>query len=105
MKHTKGKWEPEMRYNECELTIFSGKKRICEVKSFDGDKFNDPPLKEAEANAKLIAAAPEMLSVLQTLLKHVNGESMSGHEEIEMWASIAPAIKKSNRIIVYLQSI
>ena len=64
MSHTKGKWLIEERENEFMVNVLANGKRICEIKSFIGKPFNDPTKKEAEANAKLIAAAPDMLKAL-----------------------------------------
>lgn len=69
LKHTPGPWVLGYRVTEFELTIFGAdKKRVCEMKSFSDPKpelFNDPNTEAADANAKLIAAAPELLANLQ----------------------------------------
>lgn len=66
-KHTKGQWHIESQ----ELTkhlysvVYCGDIRIAEVKSFGkNEQFNDATIEEKEANAKLIAAAPELLVAL-----------------------------------------
>jgi hypothetical protein len=64
-KGTKGKWNIGKQENKLEVTIYSNKKRICEVKSFDGAFFNDPTTEQAKANAQLIVSAPELLEALK----------------------------------------
>lgn len=63
MTHTKGEWKVKERTGPFAVDILANNKRVCEVKSF-GVGFNDPIEEEADANAKLIAAAPELLKAL-----------------------------------------
>jgi len=65
--HTKGKWIAEQRINQFEVDILANNKRVCAVKSYRGKNFNDPTEKEADANAKLIAAAPDLLEVCESI--------------------------------------
>jgi len=61
-KFTKGEWLIEECPSQLESTITSTNgKRICVVKSYPGRLFNDPDANERIANAKLIAAAPDLL--------------------------------------------
>lgn len=71
MTHTKGEWKVEKRTMQLERTIFANNKRICEVKSF-GAGFNDPTEKQADANAKLITAAPDMLKALKEIKERLD---------------------------------
>lgn len=75
MKHTKGEWKRNPHDTDLEETIKSDSGlRICEVKSFgSNDCFRDPSVEERKANAKLIAAAPELLEALQELLIYCRG--------------------------------
>lgn len=68
-KHTKGEWTITNSW-ECESTIQTTNGiRIAKIKSFgQNDGFNDPTFEEKEANAKLIATAPELLSALNDLI-------------------------------------
>lgn len=70
-KGTKGTWISELGY-EKETTIKCGEKRIAEVKHYNdgsGDWSRDDPFKEeGQANAKLIATAPEMLEQIKESL-------------------------------------
>ena len=84
-KHTKGEWEVEtqklIRPKDCMQdfrTAKSGNLLIAEFKRANHLK------DEAEANAKLIAAAPDMLNALQTLVnwaKNGNQEHLIVFEE------------------------
>lgn len=70
--HTKGPWQQVKVDGELTGSIFSGRKRVC------SGIFDDIKLKpEAEANARLIAAAPFLLETLE--------------EVMDMWAQGEPA--------------
>ena len=74
-KHTPGVWEIEKRNLDLEIDIKSSNgKRICQVKAFQGASFNDPTIEEAKINAKLIAAAPELLEALEAINARINGD-------------------------------
>ena len=65
-KHTKGEWgirfKRRIGYNASHTIIYADKEGIAEnICEFDGQN------KQIEANAKLIAAAPEMLDALQKM--------------------------------------
>lgn len=63
-KHTQGNWIIS-KFNEVESTITSENGiRICEVKSYSGESFNDATYEEQIANSKLISSAPELLEAL-----------------------------------------
>ena len=77
-KHTKGQWiiKSTKDTNSLYSMIYSGEVRIAEVKSFGKDsKFNDATYEEKEANAKLIAAAPDMLEALIMLNNYIKEDS------------------------------
>lgn len=85
-KHTKGKWT--VRGNFKALEVFSTYGTLCAIarqSSIDSEIDS-----EAEANAKLIATAPEMLQLLQ---KIYNSQQVEGNAEI--WAEIKTLIKKA----------
>lgn len=67
LKHTKGEWvvKSSKETNNLYSMIYSEDVRIAEVKSYGNDNcFNDATYTEKEANAKLIAAAPDLLEAL-----------------------------------------
>ena len=72
-KGTQGKWEVKDISSKLESTIYSDKKRICDVKSYgsdfvsldgNGKEYSEPTTEERMYNEKLIANAPEMLDIL-----------------------------------------
>lgn len=62
--HTPGKWaiDRRRRARGYAVAIFSGDRAICDVPDQNGDPGNDP---ESDANARLIAAAPDLLEALE----------------------------------------
>jgi hypothetical protein len=65
MKHTQGDWKAEWTHSESNI-----KKGWHIITGNYDDIIDIPNAPEAEANAKLIAAAPEMLSILLDLQKY-----------------------------------
>lgn len=70
--HTKGEWIAVG--NTSLYSMIYSKSGVCiaEVKSYDTKKpFNNPTIKQREANAKLIATSPELLEMCIKCLKHL----------------------------------
>lgn len=72
-KHTKGEWgirfKRRIGYNASHTIIYADKEGIAEIIcEFDGQN------KQIEANAKLIAAAPELLKGLMEIKKSLEGD-------------------------------
>lgn len=76
-KYTKGKWkireELDSAFKDYETNIIAGRTRIAEVKHYNDGKDerfrNDPLIEEGKANALLISKAPEMLEMLEKVVK------------------------------------
>ena len=66
MEHTQGEWkvQPFDGKGSC-IDIDSKKGLICQVYSLEETDYKTPHSDELKANAKLIAAAPELLDVLK----------------------------------------
>ena len=89
-KGTKGDWKVKSKISGLETEIFCGKIRVAQAKHFNDGKEgkenyfkNDPLEKEGFANAKLIAAAPELLKALQGLIKEVKTLELSHGSDVE----------------------
>ena len=99
MRHTKGEWEIKPCDTELYSYIYSGDVRIAEVKSYGKDYkfFNDATVEEREANAKLIAAAPNMFEALNATKRlnlHNYPQGSIGREVFEL---INTAINKATK--------
>jgi hypothetical protein len=86
-QHTKGEWKMEYPLLG-DFIIHNDGLRIVSVHLID-DK-----LEEQEANAKLIAAAPDLLETLYEIQKQFNENgNMTGH----LWSKCEQAIKKATK--------
>lgn len=65
-EHTPGPWRAEATHYPPEQAVYAGKHEIALVYMTDG--LDEPTLFPVEANARLIAAAPDMLAALQLIL-------------------------------------
>jgi hypothetical protein len=100
-KHTKGEWTlvseakliPRAKKGQHRVTIQSSKSDLLIGKIVGKDK------EQAEANAKLIAAAPELLATLNDLSWSFEQRKMKGHKlttrEVNQLEMINEAIKKA----------
>tara|TARA_R110000823_G_C15626091_1_gene468147 strand:+ start:26 stop:373 length:348 start_codon:yes stop_codon:yes gene_type:complete len=84
-KGTKGEWVVKDLVSGLETEIFCGKIRIAQSKHYNNGKEgdenyfkNDPLEKEGVENAKLIAAAPELLDALKVFVNFPK-------EDLEGW--------------------
>ena len=75
MKHTKGKWEASKRFdlkkNLVGISISDTEKKIGVMITYSSKQL---PMDEVQANANLIASAPEMLELLKDILAEVRPE-------------------------------
>lgn len=86
MKHTKGPWKVTASLDTGNFLIkqFGPGQVICEL----------DPLPEVEANARLIAAAPEMKKALQKLV-----DIAPASVEYSDWPELQKAVDKANDIL------
>ena len=88
--YTKGQWEITSTLVTCSTQIECDGKRICEVKHFDNFK-QDPDDEQGLANAKLIAAAPELLEACERALGVLEDENIFGQARLLLTVAIKKA--------------
>ena len=104
-KGTKGEWKITTSLDS-ETDIRCNGLRIAEVKHFqDVLSLNDPSIKEGKANAKLIAAAPELLAALNEFKNAIDNEDITMFDNLDhdgfastpsrLYAKIEQAINKA----------
>ena len=84
-QHTPGPWAVENWEPTRDLWLIAGNHRICH---FDSNE----PMAVVDANARLIAAAPELLAALLQLLAPV---SRSLAENDAVWGAAREAVRKA----------
>lgn len=89
-KITQGKWEIGKTLPDHETDVVCNGKRICEVKHYKTFK-TDPNYEQGIANAKLIAAAPELLEACERALEVLDQENIFCQARL----LLAVAIKKA----------
>jgi hypothetical protein len=89
MKHTKGNWITTVEYDKNCYEVGTHSERIAIIDYENGTK------NEAEANAKLIAAAPELLEALEQCIPAVrqSGLDITLNRALE-------AIKKASEALI-----
>jgi len=103
INHTPGPWASQM--NEVMSTRSGGNRVWATVQVLDQETGYEDR-KEAEANARLIAAAPELLAALQEALKHfpshvrwlandVKPSDVAGKADMEAYLAAVAAIAKA----------
>lgn len=81
-KHTKGKWEFSKEHQI--LRIKSSGKYIATAHGLHDGIDNEARIIEAEANANLIAAAPDLLEQLEFIVKVAQGKAKDKSKTIEL---------------------
>ena len=92
-KGTQGEWKIKNTISDLATNICVGKTRIAEVKHYFGEGFPDDPKKEeGTANAKLIAASPDLLKAcIEFLKKCDNGTARS----VKSYKQMSYAVNKA----------
>jgi len=102
MKTTKGKWEIIGQMDDLRVIVENsnnphacdGIRQICEVRQHG---YEIPDYVEAVANAKLIAAAPELLAALERMLNADRRCNKGGFSEHQARIHASAVIKKATK--------
>lgn len=95
MRHTPGNWQYEVnKKHNCSFDIHNGEQMICFEVSDHGDTYS---YDEAEANAKLIAAAPKMLKALDEIESIQPDDDGDRIVTPEMMKLVRSAIEKATK--------
>jgi hypothetical protein len=90
-KHTRGPWKVRQSRE-----VFCGNKRVCHVNAASVTPLSmRDELNVAAANARLIAAAPELLEALQMLESHCERMGFNTREEVPLLEAARAAILKA----------
>ena len=81
MQHTQGSWRFEIRNNEAMVTTCRNGEDMV-VAGYLFDEEIDLELEEVEANARLIAASPDLLLCLQKWMSFQINSGLEGCDEI-----------------------
>lgn len=97
MAHTRGPWTAIEDFGQ----HISAYAHVATVRGSEPDfailaGSESHPFRDAEANARLIAAAPELLAALQVIVKEINAwnsavESIIGRQPRETWQGLLDA--------------
>ena len=94
-KHTEGPWKVDGKTELCITNVHDRSKYVGSA-SIMGSKDNCKELyEEAKANARLMAAAPELLEALEAIQKHWNYEGNAYGMDDEL----LPIMKKAKQAI------
>jgi hypothetical protein len=86
VRHTPGPWIAAHDFDNDSIVIDADTNSICTIDSY----------KEcAEANAKLIEAAPDLLEALQWALNNLDSYNTPSDENLRMYKKAVAAIKKA----------
>jgi hypothetical protein len=91
-KHTKGAWEQKSIFHASTRELIASGKRIALILQYDDNGGMVADYEECEANAKLIAAAPEMIEILDLV---VGSMSLERIERFDLLDKVKAIIKKA----------
>ena len=91
MKHTKGQWE--VKQADSKTVVVCGSMVIA---SDLYDENASPPIEEIDANANLIASAPDMLKALNDIMCYFSEYEEDYNEILECFEYAREVISKAN---------
>lgn len=102
-KHTAGNWDVSTHADNNDIVVRSTKGIIANLST---DKWEEMSQEQAEANARLIAAAPELLETLQRTFKRLEAfrneclqeDSQEREIIIDIETDILDKIRKATRV-------
>lgn len=89
MKHTPGPWTPFIENNV--VAVMKGRKEVIKWTGFGASDFPD----DVEANARLVAAAPDMLAALKSVDHWFSVWTVGAGEGFDYLPEIQAAIAKA----------
>ncbi len=100
MKHTPGPWEVSRGAQSDAYSVEAAMQTICNVKFIKGQELSKAGVKQEESNARLIAAAPELLAACKATIAEFKqlGQAMGEYtppETVDVWNLVEAAIKKA----------
>jgi hypothetical protein len=97
VKHTAGPWNVGGHWQDDEDTIYSGTMAL--ARALKSREHVGTPIEQFDANARLIAAAPDLLEALEAIINHDSEEDSEGNIVIRFncaeWLVFAMVARKA----------